>query len=214
MARPVAGSDLEEQKTKFVRHVSHELKTPLTALREGAELLADEVVGDLQGEQKEVVHILRQNSIRLQKLIEDLLHFNVAASSQSYAALETQRLDDIITRVVHDHKLTLVSKGIRVVMDLAPLHIEGEAEKLRVIIDYLLSNTKKYSPQGGTVRQALKDAGNDGGRGGGGGGPGGGGGGAGGGGGGGGRGSGGGGERKRGRARRGGGPRGGRGGGG
>ena len=154
-------ADLEEQKIKFVRHVSHELKTPLTALREGAELLADEVVGDLQGEQKEVVHILRQNSIRLQKLIEDLLHFNIAVSSQSYATLETQRLDDIITRVVHDHKLTLVSKGMRVVMDLAPLHIEGEAEKLRVIVDNLLSNAVKYSPQGGTVRLALKEAGND-----------------------------------------------------
>src|SRR3569832_1278683 len=150
-------TDLERQKTKFIRHVSHELKTPLTALREGAELLADEVVGGLRGEQKEIVHILRQNSIRLQKLIEDLLHFNVAISSPAFALVEAQRLDEVITRVADDHKLTLVSKGIRLDTDLQPICVEGEAEKLRVIVDNLLSNAVKYSPVGSAVRLTLKE---------------------------------------------------------
>lgn len=150
-------ADLERQKTKFIRHVSHELKTPLTALREGAELLADEVVGGLKGEQREIVTILRQNSLRLQKLIEDLLHFNIASEPQTFAVVEAQRLDEIINRVVEDHKLTLVSKGISLDAQLKPIQLEGEAEKLRVIFDNLLSNAVKYSPQGGTVRITLKE---------------------------------------------------------
>ena len=65
--------DLEEQQTRFLRHVSHELKTPLTAVREGAELLRDEVGGKLTREQQDIVRIVRENTLSLQKLIEDLL---------------------------------------------------------------------------------------------------------------------------------------------
>lgn len=150
-------ADLERQKTKFIRHVSHELKTPLTALREGAELLADEVVGGLKSEQREIVHILRQNSLRLQKLIEDLLNFNVANTPAAYDLVKPQRLDEIIDHVAQDHKLTLVSKGIQLDADLQPVWVEGEAEKLRVIVDNLLSNAVKYSPAGGSVRLTLKE---------------------------------------------------------
>jgi len=70
--------DLEEQKSRFLRHVSHELKTPLTALREGVELLADEVTGKMTAGQFEIARILRHNTLRLQKLIEDLLSYHSA----------------------------------------------------------------------------------------------------------------------------------------
>ncbi len=151
--------DLEKQKTKFIRHVSHELKTPLTALREGAELLADEVVGDLHGEQKEVVSILKQNSIKLQKLIEDLLNFNLAATPAAAHHIESLRLDEIIATVANDHKLSMVSKDIRLKTEIGPTTIEGEPEKLRVIVDNLLSNAVKYSPHGGTIRLTLREQG-------------------------------------------------------
>ena len=71
-------ADLEQQKNRFLRQMSHELKTPLTALREGAELLSEEVVGKLTPEQREIAEILRHNSIELQKLIEDLLSYGAS----------------------------------------------------------------------------------------------------------------------------------------
>ena len=149
--------DVENQKTKFIRHVSHELKTPLTALREGTELLADEVVGGLKEEQREVVQILRQNSIRLQKLIEDLLNFNMAASQPMLNMVSPVHLDDIIKRVASDHKLPLVAKNIRLDTKLMPCVVEGDDEKLRVIVDNLLSNAIKYSPPGGKITISLRE---------------------------------------------------------
>ncbi len=68
--------ELEEQQNRFLRHVSHELKTPLTAVREGAELLRDNVGGRLAPEQQEIVRIVRENTLSLQKLIEDLLKYH------------------------------------------------------------------------------------------------------------------------------------------
>ena len=78
--------ELEEQQNRFLRHVSHELKTPLTAVREGAELLRDNVGGALSPEQREIVRIVRENTLSLQKLIEDLLSYHQTR------AMEPQRV--------------------------------------------------------------------------------------------------------------------------
>src|SRR4030095_13213861 len=77
---------LEDEKRKFLQHVSHELKTPLTALREGTALLEEGVVGELNEAQSEIVDILQQNGMQLQKLIEDLLNFHLAEAR--HAALD------------------------------------------------------------------------------------------------------------------------------
>ena len=149
--------DVENQKNKFIRHVSHELKTPLTALIEGSELLADEVVGELVDEQREVVQILQQNGKRLQILIEDLLNFNIAASQPLLSSVNPVRLDDIVHGVIKDHKLTIVAKNLKVDSQLFPSIVEGDHEKLRVIVDNLLSNAIKYSPMGGTIYVTLRE---------------------------------------------------------
>ena len=72
-----------DERERFLRHMSHELKTPLASIREGAELLLDGTTGSLAHEQQEVVGILQENSLRLQRLIENLL---------SYTAWQAQSL--------------------------------------------------------------------------------------------------------------------------
>lgn len=147
--------ELEEQKTKFLRHVSHELKTPLTTIREGSELLADQIVGSLNSQQQEVTKILRQNSVQLQRLIEDLLNFNVAQLRNAVLDITPVRLDAIIKEVVNSHKLAVLSKNLKLFETMARLTLQGDAEKLRVVIDNLVSNAVKYSPHGGTLRMSL-----------------------------------------------------------
>ena len=145
-------SDLEQQKNRFLRHMSHELKTPLTALREGAELLSEEVVGKLTPEQREIAEILRHNSIELQKLIEDLLSYGAASQSQK-RSLDLARVDlrRVVNRVADDQKLALRSKRLRLNVNVQDLALSADFEKLRVMLDNLLSNAIKFSPVGGTI---------------------------------------------------------------
>lgn len=147
---------LEQQKINFLRHISHELKTPLASIREGVGLLKDRVVGPLNTEQAEVAQILQQNSRQLQRLIEDLIAFSVAERFETEQERHPASLDDILRGVVHDQKLAIKAKNITFELSLAEITVPGDRERLRVIFDNLLSNAIKYAPTGGKVSVVLR----------------------------------------------------------
>lgn len=141
---------LETQRHEFLRHLSHELKTPLASLREGTELLADEVAGSLNSEQKEVVSILDSSSRHLQRLIEQLLDYN-RKLADGPTRLETVRLDEIVERVVSAHALSARTKLMQTVLDLRATHCLAEPTLLMRVIDNLYSNAVNYGSESGTI---------------------------------------------------------------
>ncbi len=150
-------TELEEQKNRFLRHLSHELKTPLAALREGTELLHDEVPGLLQPAQRQVVAIMRDNSLRLQRMIEELLDYQRALYAASALELNRLRLDALIDRVAGTHRLAAQAKGQRFEVDAPPVLVDADAEKLGSILDNLIGNAVKFTPPGGAVTVRAKD---------------------------------------------------------
>jgi len=142
---------LEEQKTRFLQHISHELKTPLTALREGSDLLSSGVVGNLNAEQHEIARILRENSIELRKLIEGLLNYSAVHAQASFLDAKIVQLRDVAKRVVNDRKLALVARSIRVDFNAENVTAFCDEEKIRAMLDNLLSNAVKFSPERGII---------------------------------------------------------------
>ncbi len=153
--------DLEEQKTRFLRHVSHELKTPLTALREGVELLSDEVTGKMTAGQFEIARILRQNTLRLQKLIEDLLSYHSAQFHTSSLSFSRFNLKALAARVAQHHSLAMRAKNLNLNMAASEFDIEADEKKIEAVVDNLLSNAIKFSPVGGTIKVQLRKRGAD-----------------------------------------------------
>jgi two-component system sensor histidine kinase GlrK len=143
--------DVEQQKNRFLRQVSHELKTPLTALREGAELLSEEAVGKLTPEQREIAEILRHNSVELQKLIEDLLSFGASQFRKVTVDLGPVDIREVIRRVTEDQRLAIRARGLKLDIAAEDVMIPADSEKLRVVLDNLLSNAVKFSPPGGSI---------------------------------------------------------------
>jgi len=147
-------SELEQQQTRFLRHVSHELKTPLTAVREGAELLRDNVGGPLSPEQRDIVRIVRENTLQLQKLIEDLLAYHQTRALEP-ATHGPVPLADVVARVLREQKLAALARMISFDASMKPAIVVGDGERIRTIIDNLISNAIKYSPRSGAIGLTL-----------------------------------------------------------
>ncbi|HUN68019.1 MAG TPA: HAMP domain-containing sensor histidine kinase [Burkholderiales bacterium] len=145
-------TELEAQKNRFLRHLSHDLKTPLAALREGTELLNDQVAGPLAPPQRQVVAILRDNSVKLQRLIEDLLDYQRALHAASALRAGPVALDGLLRQSVRSHQLAAQAKAQRLELDAPPLTVWADAAKLRSVIDNLIGNAVKFTPPSGEIR--------------------------------------------------------------
>jgi two-component system sensor histidine kinase GlrK len=144
--------EVSEERERFLRHVSHELKTPLANIREGSELLLEGTVGPLRGEQREIASILRENSLRLQHLIENLLSYSEWQSSRSELDLTDFRLVPLVNSVVESYQLPITSRRLRLETNIEDLALRADRAKLRLVIDNLLSNAVKFAPEDGTIR--------------------------------------------------------------
>lgn len=149
-------AELEEQKSRFLRHVSHDLKTPLTAIREGTQLLGEGVPGPLSEQQKTIISIIDQNSRRLQQLIEELINYQQAGFAASSIDPQPVALDVVCTQVLRTHRLVAAARAICFERKLSPVLVEGDADKLRVVVDNLITNAIKFSPREGIIHVGLE----------------------------------------------------------
>jgi len=143
--------DLAQEKNRFLRHMSHELKTPLANIREGTELLMDGAVGELQSSQREVTAILRENGMKLQRLIENLLSFSAWQAKSVGLEISEFKLRPLIKSVLENQQLTLVAQRVRLDVHVEDLTTLADRGKVRLILDNLLSNAVKFTPRGGTI---------------------------------------------------------------
>lgn len=143
--------DLHQQKQRFLQQASHELKTPLTAIREASELLNDGIAGPLSVQQNQIVSILRENSLRLQKMIENLLKYTEMQFNSSKLNPSQQVLADVINKVMQSYSLSIAHKKIVVHKQIDNILLQIDTEKLFTILDNLISNAVKFTPEAGEI---------------------------------------------------------------
>ena len=148
-------NELEMAKQRFVRNVSHEIKTPLATIHEGADLLLDEVVGKLNQEQKDIAKILVNNADRMHKMISELINYSQVSARQARRKFSLVNIGLLLRELLDDYRLQLRNRSITVAESITPIEIIGDKDQLRTIVDNLLSNAIKYSPEGGEIRLSL-----------------------------------------------------------
>jgi two-component system sensor histidine kinase GlrK len=143
--------DLAQEKNKFLRHMSHELKTPLANIREGTELLLDGSVGDLDGPQREVTDILRVNGLKLQQLIENLLSFSAWQTKSEVLIRSDFAVRAQVISIAKSQRLALKAANIQLKLEVADIIVNADQDKIRTVLDNLLSNAIKFTPRGGLI---------------------------------------------------------------
>ena len=150
-------SELDADKSRFLRHVSHELKTPLASLREGVSLLEDGVAGDLSPDQREIALILKHNTGVLQSQIEDLLRFNTAAFEARQLHRQPTDLRLLLEQQADAQRLQWRARELQVSVTGPATTMDVDAEKIGVAIANLLSNAIRFSPLGGRILLELSE---------------------------------------------------------
>jgi two-component system, OmpR family, phosphate regulon sensor histidine kinase PhoR len=139
----------ESARERLAAIVSHELRNPLTAIIGHTELaLDDRNLSDNTREQLEVIDNAGQ---RMEHLISDIL---AVAQREEWPAQTTQRVDlrTIVEASLESFQPAATARGVRVTIELTdPLPVQGDAFRLRQVIDNLLSNAIKYTPRDGSV---------------------------------------------------------------
>ena len=150
-------TELDADKARFLRHISHELKTPLASLREGVAVLGDGVAGPLTPDQAEVVRILQHNTGQLQDQIEALLRFNAAAFEARQLKRERTDLLTLTNDQVQAQRLHWQARGLLVRVEGSPVVLPLDREKMASALGNLLLNAIRFSPDGGVIRVLVND---------------------------------------------------------
>src|SRR5436305_960045 len=139
-----------QAKTEFLRTITHELRTPMTAVIGYTGLLADEARGPVNVMQKNYLRRMRDSSEHMLALIEELLGF-----ARLDAGEEEVRVQLLIAAEVVDEALGVIlplaeKKGLRVRVEMpdTPIELHTDRLKLRQILVNLLANAVKYTDQG------------------------------------------------------------------
>lgn len=146
--------DVDRLKDEFVSTVSHELRTPLTSIRGSLAIIGAGMVGPLSDKASDLLALAERNSIRLEKLINDVLDLQRIESGLANE-LSTRSIlaRDITDMAVEDTLTTAGNNGVRIGkrFDGEDSVISADPEQLTRALSNLISNAIKASPKGGNV---------------------------------------------------------------
>jgi len=154
-------TEMNQLKANFIANISHELRTPLTHIKGYLDIMADGTLGSLTPGQEEAVSILKRSSARLERLIEDLLHFSLASRGELNLKLGVVDLTGVLRTVVDQFRSKAESGGVRLELRLPPRlqPVECDEEKIMWVMAQLLDNAIKFTPKGGLVLAEAKSEG-------------------------------------------------------
>lgn len=141
-----------EEQYRFVSDASHELKTPITAMKSSLEVSLRDTRMTLK-EAKHTLEVNLEEVNRLQKLAEELLELS---STSDLGNLEKANLKNIVEEAVKILDPIADSKNIKIVKAITPIIIMADKDSLRRAITMILENAIKYSEKGSKVRLSLK----------------------------------------------------------
>lgn len=146
---------LEHIRTALLRHAAHELKTPLASIKEGCSLLSENVVGELNNSQREVLSLLTASTQRLNTLVEKLLDYNLLLQ-QAQPKMVKSNPKVLADACLEDYALAIQDREVD--LNVEPAEITIDEELFRRILDNLVSNAVAHGAVGRPVNIHIYNA--------------------------------------------------------
>lgn len=147
-----------QAKSEFLANMSHELRTPLNAIIGFSEMMSSGYFGPLNTKQKERIHDINLCGSHLLQLISDILEFSKGDAGKLELVEEIVDIGEIIDETVRIMNGKIKGKGIHLVMGVEGSlpNLWGDKRKIRQVLLNLLTNSIKFTPEGGSIRISAK----------------------------------------------------------
>lgn len=144
---------LARRQSEFVSVVSHELRTPLTSITGALDIVLSEYAGRVGEKQRRYMQMARDACSRLNMIVDDLLDVARSENGRMPMQFTPLRLDELGREVAERFLAAAATKGIdlRVEIDDEQIRIVGDADRLTQVLNNLLSNALKFTPDGGVI---------------------------------------------------------------
>jgi signal transduction histidine kinase len=155
--------ELDHLKEEFFSHISHDLRTPLTSVKEATQLLLDRVPGPLTAKQARLVDIIAASSDRLLRLVNQVLELSRLRARLFPLEGRSVDMEKVVVRALEELRPQLEDKGLVVGRATrgSDFALQGDEDRLFRVLLNLVDNAIKFTPQGAAITVALTDAGPD-----------------------------------------------------
>jgi NtrC-family two-component system sensor histidine kinase KinB len=145
--------NLDRMKSEFIATVSHELRTPLTSINMAVDILSQEVLGNVNEPQKDMLATAKDDCERLTKLVKELLDLSRLESGKYELKRESINLRAVVEEALKPLRLQFRERGIRLESDIGQdtPEVPGDQQQLSWVITNLVSNALRYTPADGVV---------------------------------------------------------------
>lgn len=144
------------KRTKFISHISHELRTPINSILGFSEILNEEFTGKLTDKQKEYVNDIKISALRLLEMVNEIL--DISKIEAKALKLNLQEFDTLpcIKEVINIINPLLIQKKLKFSTNIENFKIIADYQKFQQILLNLLSNAIKYTNEDGTIKLTCK----------------------------------------------------------
>ncbi len=151
---------LDRLRKDFIANVSHELRTPLSMMQGYAEALQDEF-GDNPEQRRELADIIHDETLRMKRLVNDLLDLAQLESGQFQMNFQNLDLTDIVRRVARKFQALAGDREIQLFVEVPaePVYVQADADRMEQVFTNLMDNAIRHTGPNGTVTIALSDSG-------------------------------------------------------
>ncbi|HEX6057852.1 MAG TPA: HAMP domain-containing sensor histidine kinase [Gemmatimonadaceae bacterium] len=148
----------DQLKTQFISNISHDLRTPLTAIITHAEILRDGILGPLNDRQAESVTGVINGGRQLLDMVGEILSYAKGSANQLTLAISDFGIADVVQRVTALNESLVARKGLTLSVEVAPdlPTVRGDREKISHVLGNLLGNAITFTPSGGRVWVAAR----------------------------------------------------------
>jgi two-component system phosphate regulon sensor histidine kinase PhoR len=146
--------ELDRMKGDFVAMVSHELRSPISAIEQNINLILQGLTGEINDKQRHLLNRAKERSRGLLELINDLLEISKIDAGMAMQRKEPLQVEEVVKGVVELMEGEARAKGVdlRITINQPIKHILGDRDNLEGVFNNLVNNAIKYTPSGGEVR--------------------------------------------------------------